>query len=207
MGGFSFLPIGGSASKTDRKYQLEGFGDLSSLFYTGKNEGKAAFSAGEKDLTNASNFFNSILSGDMSKISQVLAPEIAGIKGRAGQEIAGVNQFQGRSGGSAAEVESINAGTEAEINNMIASLVPTAAADLANIGATQTGAGLGAENLAEGAASALTGHAQEARSTDIQQGNLLGGGVASLLGSVLEGLQGGGGASDVLSSVIGGLVA
>ena len=62
--------------------------------------GNAGFASnlGEKNLNVSSDFMNDLLSGDPTKISQVLAPQIDAITGRAQQQKNNLAEFGNRSG-------------------------------------------------------------------------------------------------------------
>ena len=99
---------------------------------------------GEKNLTASSNFFNSILSGDATKQSQVLAPEINAAKTSANQDIKTTSEMGTRSGGTAAS----NAATKDKIHgyiaNLLGSLTGSAATILGSMGESSLNTGLSA---------------------------------------------------------------
>src|ERR1700754_3356812 len=73
-----------------------------------------ASNLGEKNLTTSSDFMNDILSGDPTKIGQVLAPQIDAIKGRAQQQKNNLAEFGNRSGGTNSAASSIDSGVNSQ---------------------------------------------------------------------------------------------
>jgi len=92
-------------------------------------------SQGETDIGNSSKFLNSILSGDSSKISQTLAPQIGQAKTSAQQDAKTRTEFGSRSGGTAASNNASGDKAHSDITSMIASLTGKAAESLGSEGA------------------------------------------------------------------------
>ncbi len=109
-----------------------------------------ATNLGTADTNAASNFFNSILSGNQQKIGQALAPQIAGIQGREQQSKQTASQFGNRSGGINASMQMAGDTANANLTNLVGSLTGGAASGLAGIGAQQQGLGLQAYQQQEG---------------------------------------------------------
>jgi hypothetical protein len=103
-----------------------------------------ASSLGQKDLTSSSGFWQSILSGDSSKISQALAPAISSAKTSAQQQNTSTAEFGTRSGGTAASTAATNDKVHADITNLIGGLTGSAASNLASTGSGLLGTGLSA---------------------------------------------------------------
>ena len=99
---------------------------------------------GEKNLSSASDFWNSIVSGDSSKISQALAPEISSAKSQAAQDIKKSTMFSPRSGGTAASNAATADKTHGYITNLIGSLTGNAVSGLASTGTNELSTGLSA---------------------------------------------------------------
>lgn len=97
---------------------------------------------GEKNLTTSSNFFNSILSGDSSKINQALAPEISAAKTSANQQNKTASEFGTRSGGTAASTAATSDKVHSDITNLIGSLTGNAASNLQSSGENLVNTGL-----------------------------------------------------------------
>ena len=129
MGGFLSSLFGGSNPTLNNN-----------ISQTGQN---ASFdtSLGQKNTTAASDFFNAITSGDMSKIGQVLAPQIAGIKGQGEQEKATTAEFFNRSGGNNARMQTTDDRTRGQINDLIGKLTGSAVSGEASLGLGEQGLG------------------------------------------------------------------
>lgn len=159
--------IGGSAAKTDRKQQLQSWGELQSLFGPAASLGQSQAQAGAANLGTASNYFNAILSGDPTKMSQALAPQISAIQNQTSQGVNTLNQFGSRSGGTAAAVSQEGIAAQQAVQNLFDLLGPEAAAEVANIGGTQESLGTGQEQLAAGVAGTVGAQAGGARQLDV----------------------------------------
>src|ERR1700690_2759367 len=68
--------FGGSAAKTDRKEQLQGYGDLNNLFNFGFSSGKASTGAASDLLGQAGGYYSKLLSGDRATTMQAVAPTV-----------------------------------------------------------------------------------------------------------------------------------
>jgi hypothetical protein len=141
--------------------------------------------AGVSNLNNASNFWNTILSGNQQAISKLLAPEISNIQGQGQQQIQNQSQFGNRSGGTNATNQTNIDSQRQQVEQMIAGLTGQAASQVGNLGATQLGFGL---------------DANQQRAGDAQQ--LLKNQQGSVLGQLLSGATGFG--FDALTSMLGG---
>jgi hypothetical protein len=89
---------------------------------------------GEKDLTQASDFYGSILSGDKTKQAKVLASPISTIQNETQQKLNSNAQFAPRSGGTAASNEMAKSRATGSISEMIASLMSGSAGALGSMG-------------------------------------------------------------------------
>ncbi len=109
-----------------------------------KTGSSADFSTGmgEKNLTSSSKFFNDILSGDSSKQSQALAPEIGAAKTSAAQTNKTNAEFGTRSGGTAASTAATNDKVHSDITGMVGNLTGTAANSLASSGSNLISQGM-----------------------------------------------------------------
>jgi hypothetical protein len=109
-----------------------------------KTGASADFSTGmgEKNLTSSSKFFNDILSGDSSKQSQALAPEIGTAKTSAAQTNKTKAEFGTRSGGTAASTAATNDKVHSDITGMVGNLTGTAANSLASSGSSLISQGM-----------------------------------------------------------------
>jgi hypothetical protein len=106
--------------------------------------GGFATGLGEQNLTQSSNFFSSLLSGDQSKQAQALAPQISSIQQRGQQEKQGLAQFGNRSGGTNAKTQMIGDQARGGINEMISSLLGSSASALGSQGSNLLSQGVGA---------------------------------------------------------------
>ena len=164
--------FGGGASSTDRGYQLSSWQDLLSVF---NNLAPTA----ENNINTAGNFFQSLLSGNPSTISSVLGPQISTLQSQGQQQAATNAQFNNRSGGTNAANQAISSNTRSNIDTLIGNLTGQAATGLGSLG-------LGALGVGTGSAAGVGSQAGGARSTDLQQSNLLGGAAGQGAGELLS---------------------
>lgn len=177
--------IGGSAAKTDRKYQLTSWDDLQGLFTTGATQGRKQLKTGEAGVQKAQDYWSKLMSGDPAALSQVLAPQIGTIKGQVGQNIAGIQQFQGRSGGSSAAVQAQNVEAQRSIQQLFDLLGPMAAEEFGNLAEFQVGTGENLLGLAGTSAAEMGAQASGARQLDVPVQQAQQGAVFEGLGSLL----------------------
>ena len=93
-----------------------------------------ATNLGEKDLGASSKFMTDILSGDVGKITQALAPQIGAAKSSAQQQNKQNAEFGTRSGGTAASTAATNDKVHSDITNLIGKLTGGAASSLGSQG-------------------------------------------------------------------------
>jgi hypothetical protein len=115
------------------------------------NTSTAATGLGLGDLSTASNFWDTILSGNQQNISALLGPEFGAISGQAQQNIDTTGQFGNRSGGTNAAIQNTTNSVRGADTSLIDQLTAAAPTALANIGSGTLSTGVGAE---EGAFSA-----------------------------------------------------
>ncbi len=106
--------------------------------------GNFGTSLGEKDLTSSSNFWQSILSGDPSKISTVLGPEFSAINKQGQQKKKTAAEFGNRGGGTNASMQMEDENTRTQVNSLLGSLTGSAASNLGNLGSSLLSTGLSA---------------------------------------------------------------
>lgn len=116
---------------------------------------ESATGLGLSDLSTASNFWDTILSGNMQNISALLGPEFSAIQGQAQQNIDTTGQFGNRSGGTNASIQSTTGNVRGADTSLIDSLTAAAPTALAQIGSPTLSAGVTAENDAFGAQSTI----------------------------------------------------
>ena len=97
---------------------------------------------GESDLTASSNFMQSILSGDPTKVATALAPQINQQQQRTQQAKDTTAQFGPRSGGTAATVANMGAADRASTTDLVGSLTGKAAGDLGSMGSNLLNMGM-----------------------------------------------------------------
>lgn len=178
--------IGGSGAKTDRKFQLQSWGDLQSLVGPAATKGETQTKEGIGGLSKARNYFEAIASGDPAKMNAVLAPQISAIKGQTGQAVNTLNQFSGRSGGTASAAQQLSIEASRSIQNLFDILGPEAMKEVSQISGTQEALGQGLTDIAASAAGEMgaqaSGDITGARQRqDAQQGAILEG-LGSLFG-------------------------
>lgn len=111
---------------------------------TESGAGMFGVSQGEKDVLKGSDFWSSILSGDMGKISKVLGPELSAVNKKAQQRKKTTALFGNRGGGNNAVMNSIDDSTTSSIHDMISKLTGSAATNLTNTGTSLFGSGISA---------------------------------------------------------------
>lgn len=179
MGGF--LGIGGSSSKTDRKTTLTGFGDLQNIFNFGLDTSKSLGTTGQQTvgqgvnaLGSSLNYFQKLMSGDRSVVSQAVAPETNAVQAQADAARRGqVASGTARGGGTASTNQTAQDKAMAEIDNFLFGARPSAAQQVSDIGGKlssvglgETQAALGFADLSEKGAADMTKISADSRATD-----------------------------------------
>ena len=139
-----FFGIGQGPSREEKQQ----YGLLSGIGGFGSTQGKS-------DIMQAQNFWSSILSGDMGKISEVLAPQISSINRQTQQRKKTASEFGNRGGGTNAYAQSLDDNALSTIREMIANLTGTAASNLGNMGENLLNTGLYGGEAAFGAAKTI----------------------------------------------------
>lgn len=167
------------------------YGNLSSASGFATNQG-------EGDISASDQFMRAILSGDATKTSQALAPQIGAEKKSAQQDIATRSQFGTRSGGTAAANAASTDKVHSDITSMIAQLTGGAASTLSSTGQGLLGQGMAGSQAAFGEAKTI----QDQKAAKI---NDLISSIASTAGGVLAGLpMGAGSFADIGSNMLQG---
>lgn len=104
---------------------------------------------GEGDISNVSDFDNTLLAGDPAKTAKLLAPQISQITEQGQQAKDTIAQFGTRSGGNNSKAQTIDDTTRANIDDMISKLTGQAAAGDASLGTSTLGIGLHANQVQE----------------------------------------------------------
>ena len=97
--------------------------------------GGFATGLGMSNATAGSNWMQSIISGDPSKIGQALSPEISAQQGQINQQKKQMAEFGSRSGGTASAAASADAAGRGNIINLVGGLQSGTAGNLTNTGA------------------------------------------------------------------------
>lgn len=179
--------IGGSASKTDRKHELDAWGTLTDLSHYGAGEGK-------KNTGAAGDYWQSILSGDQKKIAQAIAPNTAVIQGQAQQRKNQLAEFGNRSGGTNASSQMIDTEADKAVQDLINTLIPQAATNLANLGTQEL-------SIGENAAGTLGQQTEQARQADKASEFSLGKAIGGIAKAGLSFIPGFGMVSQILSGI------
>ena len=123
---------------------------LNSAIGSLSSTGGWATNQGQQNVSAGSNFLRAITGGDISKIMQVLSPEINAAKGAASQQNKTQEEFGGRSGGTAAGTAARSDTVHSDITNLIGSLTGGAASGLLSSGQGLLSTGIGATGAAAG---------------------------------------------------------
>lgn len=120
--------LGGGPSLREK----QAYGGLNSL--TGFES-----SHGQNDIAGAEKWIQALLSGDRSKTSELLAPQISDMKARAGQQLMTNSQFGNRSGGTNASNQLTQDDVTSQIDRMISNLTSGAIGESASLGTNLVG--------------------------------------------------------------------
>lgn len=147
--------------------------------------GDAAFAEGlgENSLAASAKFMQDVLSGDPTRISTALAPQISGIQQRTQQQKNEMSQFGTRSGGTAAAAAGLDSTARGDVTNLVGGLTNSAASGLASLGGNLFNTGVSARGTAF----------QEAKTMQDQVGamwNDIFSSAASVAGGVMGGMGG-----------------
>lgn len=144
-----------------------------------------ATGAGEGDILAGTNFMKGILSGDATKISQVLAPTISAAKTSAQQTNLTSAENGTRSGGTAANNATTADRAHSDIVSAIANLTGSAASGLTSAGSGLLGTGISGTQAAFGDAAKMQAQ-RAAKWNDIFQS------ISAVAGGIAGGFGGGG---------------
>lgn len=149
------MPFGIGAGPTAQEEGQYGALDQSTKFAT---------DLGEKNSLASSDFMRSVLSGDSTKISQTLAPQIGAAKTSAQQQNKTNTQFGTRSGGTAASSNAANDKVHSDITDLIGSFTGSSVSGLASSGDSLLAKGMTGQQALFGEAEKL--HAEKKAKTD-----------------------------------------
>lgn len=136
-------------------------------------------STGMGDTRTASNFLQTLIGGDPTAISKLLAPQIGQMAGQANQKIQTGTEFANRSGGVNASNENTLDQTRGNIDNMISQLTGGAVGQLGQLGQGLLNTGLNADQL-----QAMLSQQQLQNQQQSMLGGIINKGVAGGLGLV-----------------------
>lgn len=202
MGGFFSKLFSGGSTKTDRKTQLQGFGDLQNIFNFGMDTSKQQLGAGQattaeglKTLQDPLKYWKTLLTGDRTAMAGAIAPEANAVQTAADA----AKQQRGamgtaRGGGTAGINATAQDRVQAELDNLLFGLRPAAAGqvekiggEFANIGLKEIDQALGFAGLGEDAARSITGLAGESRKTSYDMNK----DIAKRAGGMIQSILGG----------------
>lgn len=105
--------------------------------------GLASFlnTTGTSDIATSSNFMKTLLSGNSTDVSKLLAPQIASIQNRSKQQKQQLGEFGGRSGGTVASMIKSDDDVHAQVNDMVSNLTGSAVSGLSSLGTNLTSQG------------------------------------------------------------------
>ena len=150
-------------------------------------------SRGEKDITQAQDFWSAILSGDPTQISKVLGPEISAVNKQTQEAKKTASEFGNRGGGTNAAMQTLDDKSVAAVRSMISNLTGSAAGALGSGGAGLLGMGESAGTAAFGEAQTMQ-QQQAAMWNDIFKS-------ISKVATVAGGLMPAGMAGDIVSGI------
>lgn len=143
--------IGGSSAKTDRGNFLAGQHDLSNVFSNAlpfaqqqERVGTSTTAQGTQDLGTAGSFWKQILGGNRAATAQAIAPQANAINASSdaqAKQLAASGTARG--GGTAGIEQQRQSDKMAQIDNMLFGARTGAAGQVADIGRTEAGVGLG----------------------------------------------------------------
>ncbi len=157
---------------------------------------------GEGDLTQSSDFYKDLLSGDPTKIGEILGPQLSNIQKQGQQQIQTAAEFGNRSGGTNAAAQTNIDSQRQNAQQLISQLTGQAASGLTGIGESALGTGLQAN-----AQQAQESQEQLQNQRNSLLSNVIGSAIGAgedFLTSGLSGLGGGGGGGDAALNAFGG---
>ena len=178
--------LGGSSAKRDRSDYINANERMSNVFNNAsgfgnalEKQGQATMASGTADLGTSGNFFRDLMSGNRAATTQAMAPQINAVEAQGdAQRRQQAALGTARGGGAAGVNQQAQNQRMAQIDNMLFGAQTGAAKEVGDIGRTeagvglsQTGQGLGFENLAENTAATQGEQAIQSRklSEDIHQ--------------------------------------
>lgn len=139
-------------------------------------------SVGEGDISNASGFYNDLLSGNQATEAKLLAPQISNIAKQAQQKTQTNAEFGNRSGGTNASNQNTMDTARSGVNDMISNLTSGAASGLASLGTSALNTGLNANQVQAN---------ESQQQLENFQNSILGKGISDVAATGLDALEAG----------------
>ena len=150
--------FGGSQAKTNRKYQLQGFGDLSNLFNFGMASGANETGQSQGLLGQAGSYYSSLLSGDRTATLGAVAPTVNAANATTDATKRAISSSgTARGGGVNATTQTLEDQKRASIDNAVNSAKAGAAGGATAVGGTMASQAGNLLGLGEESASGLAG--------------------------------------------------
>lgn len=161
--------FGGNAKKTDRKFQLQGMGDLSNLFNFGVNSGANETGQSQDLLGKAGSYYSSLLSGDRAATLGAVAPTVNAANATTDAAKRGIaTSGTARGGGSNATTLSLDDQKRAGIDTAVNEAKAGAAKGATSVGGTMASQAGNLLGVGEKAASSLASTASDSRTISNQ---------------------------------------
>jgi hypothetical protein len=162
--------FGGSARKTDRKYQLSAMGGLNNLFNFGMQSGTNETGQSQGLLGQAGSYYSSLLSGNRQATLGAVAPTVNAANATTDATKRSIaSSGTARGGGVNATTQTLEDQKRASIDNAVNSAKAGAAAGATQVGGTMASQAANLLGTAEGSASSLASIASGSRQISQQQ--------------------------------------
>jgi hypothetical protein len=184
--------FGGSAAKTDRKFQLSAMGGLQNAFNFGLNSGANETGQSQGLLGQAGSYYSSLLSGDRQATLGAVAPTVnAANAGTDATKRAISSSGTARGGGVNATTQTLEDQKRAQIDNAVNSAKAGAAGGATQVGGTMASQAGNLLGMGTNAASSLAGIAgnsrYESNALHMQSANAAGGLANAAIGAMFGG--------------------
>lgn len=142
--------------------------------------GKDMLGRGKENMGLVESYWRPQLSGDRGRTMQAVAPEINAMTDQARGSVSAARMGAPRGGASAAAGADIPRQLQSGVNNLLFSVRPQAAQNLAQLGGNQSSLGLGALGQGAGLTNSMLQYGLDSRQLAMQQGQALGQGLSGL---------------------------
>lgn len=143
--------------------------------------GKDMLGTGKENMGLVQAYLRNQLSGDRGLTMQTVAPEINAMSDQARGSVAAQRSAMPRGGMGAAAGADTNRQLQSGINNLLFSVRPRAAEQLAQLGGNQSSLGLGAMGQGVGLTNSMLQYGLDARNQQMMQGQSAGQGMGGLM--------------------------